>query len=334
MIKSIDDLIVLLKYFRRNLLPDSSLPPEGIPAYLPEGLTKIHREFGRLCGVEHPNSFGLQDKLAHVSQLQQIDGMVKFCWENQAVWSARCLINQKDPPVYSDHSDYGNGWNIEGDFVVVCESLNHFLITFCLQEAVFGSRNFARVDNADNILETIVDRENFKPLWLDGKYVYSDWLSDFYISEDRDILIWNDGWVGSQTRPLMDIFDPNIDAKIKVHMFGVDLPRRYWTKFSNWNPKWLLDEENAEVRRMLIQQIGYDRICQELDAIELDTWREYTLLKIDTDIDEEPMILLKMTCPSTGHIHILRVPPEMTSAEAAISWVNHGIHPDEFIVQT
>jgi hypothetical protein len=38
--------------------------------------------------------------------------------------------------------------------------------------------------------------------------------------------------------------------------------------------------------------------------------------------------------PSTGHIHILRVPPEMTSAEAAITWVNHGIHPDEFSVQT
>ena len=48
----------------------------------------------------------------------------------------------------------------------------------------------------------------------------------------------------------------------------------------------------------------------------------------------EPMVLLKMTCPSTQHIHILRVPPEMTSAEAAITWVNHGIHPDKFVVQT
>jgi hypothetical protein len=44
-------------------------------------------------------------------------------------------------------------------------------------------------------------------------------------------------------------------------------------------------------------------------------------------IEPEPMVLLKMTCPSTNHIHILRVPPGMTSAEAAITWVNHGIHP-------
>ena len=106
----------------------------------------------------------------------------------------------------------------------------------------------------------------------------------------------------------------------------------------------MLDENNAEVRRALIAQIGYEKICHELNAVIVNTWREYTLLKIDgvervynssdKPIDREPMVLLKMTCPSTGHIHILRVPPEMTSAEAAITWVNHGIHPDKFAVQT
>jgi leucine-rich repeat protein SHOC2 len=46
------------------------------------------------------------------------------------------------------------------------------------------------------------------------------------------------------------------------------------------------------------------------------------------------MVLLKMTCPSTGHIHILQVPPNLTNIEAAITWVNHGIHPDEITVAT
>ena len=125
--------------------------------------------------------------------------------------------------------------------------------------------------------------------------------------------------------------------------FGVELPHRYWTKFSDWEPMWLLEEDNAEIRRVLIKYLGYEKICQELGAFTLDSWREYTLLKIDaveTVYDEhgwserEPMVLLKMTCPSTQHIHILRVPPETVSAEAAITWVNHGIHPDEFAVQT
>ncbi len=99
----------------------------------------------------------------------------------------------------------------------------------------------------------------------------------------------------------------------------------------------MLDENNVEVRRRLIAQVGYERICDALNAIVIDTWREYTLSIIDGAekfynrrrelVRIEPIVLLKMTCPSTAHIHILRVPPEMVSAEAAITWVNHGIHP-------
>jgi uncharacterized protein YjbI with pentapeptide repeats len=97
---------------------------------------------------------------------------------------------------------------------------------------------------------------------------------------------------------------------------------------------WLLHERNAELRRNLIQKIGYARVCQELQAIELDTYFEYALLKIDADVDAEPVYILKMTCPSTGSIHALRVPPNMPSAREAICWVNWGIAPEEFSVQT
>ncbi|MEH1970355.1 MAG: hypothetical protein V7K91_28410 [Nostoc sp.] len=71
-----------------------------------------------------------------------------------------------------------------------------------------------------------------------------------------------------------------------------------------------------------------------MQAIELDSWAEYTLLKIDADVDEESIYLLKMTCPSTGFIHALRVPPNTNSAREAIRWVNWEIDPEEFSVQT
>ncbi|MCU0542687.1 MAG: hypothetical protein MUE44_10900 [Oscillatoriaceae cyanobacterium Prado104] len=122
---------------------------------------------------------------------------------------------------------------------------------------------------------------------------------------------------------------------------GVILPQWYGCFHPHeWQSQWLLKEQNAEVRRALIQGIGYDRIIQELEATELDKWREYTLLKIDfqDDFDESgqplPVILLKMTCPSTGFIHALRVPPNLTSAREAIRWVNWGIEPGEFSMQT
>jgi hypothetical protein len=57
-------------------------------------------------------------------------------------------------------------------------------------------------------------------------------------------------------------------------------------------------------------------------------------LKIYRDIDVEPIHLLKMICPSTGNIHILRVSPNIPSGREAITWINWGIHPEEFSVQT
>ncbi|MEG3923500.1 hypothetical protein QUA08_03570 [Microcoleus sp. T3B2] len=115
---------------------------------------------------------------------------------------------------------------------------------------------------------------------------------------------------------------------------GVRLPENYGKLHPNqWQSQWLLAEENAELRRVLIQGIGYDRICQELQAKQIDSWQEYALLQID-NADVEPICLLKMTCPSTGFIHALRVPPNLTSAREAIRWVNWDIDPEEFSVQT
>lgn len=116
---------------------------------------------------------------------------------------------------------------------------------------------------------------------------------------------------------------------------GVTLPEKYGKIHPHeWQPQWLLEEENAELKRVLIQGIGYDRIARELAAVELDTWQEYTLLKIDTTVDVEPIYLLKMTCPSTGFIHALRVPPDINSAREGIRWVNWGVDPEDFSVQS
>ena len=113
------------------------------------------------------------------------------------------------------------------------------------------------------------------------------------------------------------------------------LPEKYGISYpQEWRGEWLLKEDNAELRRVLIQGIGYERIIKELQAIELDSYQEYTLLTIDNDIDVEPIYLLKMTCPSTEFIHVLRVPPDVTSAREAICWVNWGIDPKDFAVQT
>ena len=116
---------------------------------------------------------------------------------------------------------------------------------------------------------------------------------------------------------------------------GVILPEKYGKIYpEKWQSEWIFSEENAELRRVLIQGIGYDRLCQELQATELDYWQGYSLLRIDKTVDIEPINLLKMNCPSTNYIHVLRVPPDIELAREAIKWVNWGIDPKEFSVQS
>lgn len=116
---------------------------------------------------------------------------------------------------------------------------------------------------------------------------------------------------------------------------GVNLPEKYGKLHPDkWQAEWILSEKNAELRRVLIREIGYARISQELLATEVDTWQEYELLRINSDVDIEPMYLIKVTCPSTGYIHVLRVPPDISSAREAIEWINWGINPESFALQT
>jgi len=127
---------------------------------------------------------------------------------------------------------------------------------------------------------------------------------------------------------------------------GVIIPPEYGKMpLEQWQPRWLLTEANAEVKMVLIQAMGYEKICQELNITTRDTYREYSLITLDnvTDVeleewkspeDEEPILLLKMTCPSTGHIHVLRVPPDIDTAREAITWVNWDIDPEEFAIET
>lgn len=124
------------------------------------------------------------------------------------------------------------------------------------------------------------------------------------------------------------------DGFCAYNYMGVNLPEKYGKLHpSEWETQWVMTEENAELRRVLIQGITYERIVEELDAEELDSWREYSLLKMKNSPDEEDMLLVKMTCPSTGMIHVHRVPPDTKTAREGITWNNWGTDPEDFSVE-
>lgn len=52
---------------------------------------------------------------------------------------------------------------------------------------------------------------------------------------------------------------------------GVTLPKKYGIHPNEWKAEWLIAEDNVELRRILIEGIGYER-CQELQAQEIDNY--------------------------------------------------------------
>jgi hypothetical protein len=115
---------------------------------------------------------------------------------------------------------------------------------------------------------------------------------------------------------------------------GIQLPEQYGQlPPQEWSPQWLLQETDSELRRILLQEIGYPRLCQELHPEELDHWKDYRLLRME-GVDREPVYLLKQTPPGSGAEKVIRVPPDSQSARAAATWINWGIDPEDFEQQT
>lgn len=203
----------------------------------------------------------------------------------------------------------------------------------CLQpEGLF--EYVSLLDFCANVLNCQYDRSKWELLQSIVKYC--GWTYTFEgicLACDRPLKLSFDGEqkLHAEGEPALEF----ADGYSLYSYHGVTLPEKYGKLHPHqWKVQWLLEESNAELRRVLMQGIGYGRICQELPTLELNYWQEYTLLKIETHIDREPIYLLKMTCPSTGLMHVLRVPPTVRSAREAIRWVNWGTAPEEFSVQS
>jgi hypothetical protein len=217
-ISSITDLVAFLKRFHRHWLDDPSIDPALVPSDLPPGLATIYRELGALVGIDPgPGNdwrapFAKQDALMPVSRLKRVEGMVEFAWENQGNWSARCPIGLPDPPVYSNAADV---WDpVSRGFVVVCQSLNHFLTTLCLQEAVMACRNLVALRTSqppEGVLSVAL-----RPLWLNGYYVAGEPDHQFFVSPDGDTLImeWAGVWVGSPVHKVAGLVTQGIDLQV------------------------------------------------------------------------------------------------------------------------
>ena len=85
----------------------------------------------------------------------------------------------------------------------------------------------------------------------------------------------------------------------------------------------VLAERNAELRRVKMERIGFDRFVEEADPttldVDADPGGERRLLRVDLE-DDEPLVVVAVRCPSTGGRYVLRVPPDTKTCRQAIAW--------------
>ena len=85
-----------------------------------------------------------------------------------------------------------------------------------------------------------------------------------------------------------------------------------------------LGEKNAERRRVMIERMGYQRFAKEAAAKVLDEDNDSggtrQLLWINLH-EDEPLVGLSCSCPSTGRQYFIRVPPTMKTCHQAAAWM-------------
>ena len=95
----------------------------------------------------------------------------------------------------------------------------------------------------------------------------------------------------------------------------------------------ILNVENIELRRVLIERLGYEKFVQQVGGLirdrDKDVGGERQLVNIPFE-DDEALMILKVICPSTGHTHVLRVPPYMQTCHQAAAWIAGFDNPNDY----
>ena len=95
----------------------------------------------------------------------------------------------------------------------------------------------------------------------------------------------------------------------------------------------VLDEVNAERRRLLIACFGYERFLNATAASVLDADEDAggprQLLRVRLAHDED-LVCLSIRCPSTGRHYVLRVPPSTTTCHQGAAWIAGFDNPDDY----
>ncbi|UOQ53832.1 DUF6745 domain-containing protein [Hymenobacter cellulosivorans] len=112
--------------------------------------------------------------------------------------------------------------------------------------------------------------------------------------------------------------------RVNIHWQGTAVDERTAFRPEDLKAVDILNVRNVTRRRVLLERFGLDRFVQEVGGLVIDRDRdaggERQLLNIPLEGDE-PIVALRVICPSTAHTYVLRVPPHIRTCRRAAAWL-------------
>lgn len=105
---------------------------------------------------------------------------------------------------------------------------------------------------------------------------------------------------------------------------GMPVPAAFLAELSTLTPERIRTEENAELRRVMLEHYGYDRYLADSGAVPVHRDETGTLWRIDLERDE-PVVMVEVlnSTPEpdgTRRTCWLRVPPSTRQAREGVAW--------------
>ncbi len=114
---------------------------------------------------------------------------------------------------------------------------------------------------------------------------------------------------------------------------GMPIPPSVADELAHLTVERIRDEDNAEIRRVMVEYFGFDRYLRESKAQRLHEDECGILWRVPLDGDE-PLVMVEVinSTPEpdgTSRTYFLRVPPNVTTARGGVAWT-FGLTEDEY----
>lgn len=114
---------------------------------------------------------------------------------------------------------------------------------------------------------------------------------------------------------------------------GMPVPAEFLAELAELTPRRIQEEENAELRRVMLEHYGYDRFLKESGAEPVHRDETGVLWRIELEGDE-PLVMVEVVNSTpepdgTHRTYWLRVPPHTWTAREGVAWT-FGLEESEY----